>query len=156
MLQQMLTPFLLEAGSAYLSEVRAVARHMLNQNKDTNSWNYGNTVYEANVLLGRVALREGQADKARACLRAAGRSPGSPQLGSFGPDLVFARELLEHGDKADREAVLAFLEDIAHFWANPDPRNANSQRVAADHLKELEGWRQEIRDGKIPNHRMWR
>jgi len=155
-LQRTLAPFQLESGPAYLTEVRKAAQQMLDQNKDTNSWNYGNVVYEANSLLGRAALREGQAEQARSCLRAAGRSPGSPQLRSYGPDLVFARELLEHGDQEDREAVLAFLQDIARFHGNPDPRNANSQRVAADHLKDLESWQQQIRDGKIPTDRQWR
>ena len=155
-LRQAQTPFLIEAGPANFPDVRAIAQDMLDRNKDTKSWNYGNIVYEGNVLLGRVALREGNVEKARACLRAAGQSPGSPQLGSFGPELVFAREVLEHGDKLDREAVLGFLKDIEHFWANPIPGNANSQQVSAEHLKQLAVWREEIQDGKIPNHPQWR
>ena len=115
-----------------------------------------NVVFTANELLGRVALREGQLDAARSYLRTAGRAPGSPQLGSFGPNLIFPRELLDHGDPADREAVLGFLDDIAHFWAHPLPGNANSQRVAADHLKQLENWKETIRAGKIPEDAKWR
>jgi hypothetical protein len=156
MLQQTLSPFLLEAGPAYLPEARAMGQRMLDHLPTTNSWDYGNVVFSGNELLGRVALRESKLDEARSYLRAAGRAPSSPQLGSFGPELTLPRELLEHGDPADREAVLGFLDDIAHFWAHPIPGNANSQRVSEDHLKQLETWRQEIRAGQIPNDPKWR
>jgi hypothetical protein len=156
MLQESLCPFLVEAGPAYLPEARALGEKMLNQLPATNAWDYGNVVFAANELLGRVALREGKLEAARSYLRTAGRAPGSPQLNSFGPKLVFARELLEHGDPADRDTVLGFLDDIAHFWAHPLPGNANAQRVADDHLKQLETWRQEVRAGKIPDEIQWR
>lgn len=113
-------------------------------------------VFAANEVLGRVALRENKPEMARTFLRAAGQSPGSPQLLSFGPDLVLARELLEHGEKEDREAVLAFLTDISRYWNTPVTRNANSQRVATDHLQEIQIWRQQIEEGKIPNDPQWR
>src|SRR5205085_6349078 len=136
--------------------VRSSAQRTLQSKGDTNSWDQGNKVMTANFALGRAALREGKWSEARAYLRAAGKAPPSPQLVSYGPDLVLPRELLEHGAPEDREAVLAFLEDISRYWANPDPRNGNAQMVAADHLKEIKDWQQQIRDGKIPNHRQWR
>ena len=53
--------------------------------------------------------------------------------------------------------MLAFLEDIRRLWADPGKQpEANSRRVAEDHLKELDKWGQEIRDGKIPDDRKWR
>lgn len=154
-LQPLLAVFLLEAGPDGLSDARAIALRMLDENTDTKSWNYGNVVFDANEMLGRVALRENKPEIARTLLRAAGQSPGSPQLCSFGPDLVLARELLEHGEQEDRETVLAFLTDISRFWNSPGARNANSQRVAIDHLKEIQTWRQQIGDGKIPNDPKW-
>lgn len=88
------TPLLIETGPdnwpTSFQEVRVIAREILEENRDTNSWNHGNAVYLSNVLLGRVALREGRLTEARSYLRAAGKSPGSPQLGSFGPELVVA------------------------------------------------------------------
>jgi hypothetical protein len=141
--------FSLEAGEA-LGRVRALAQTQLDGAKATNHWNYGNIIYQANELLGRVALRQGKTEEARRCLRAAGRTPGSPQLNSFGPQFTLARELLEHGEHADREAVVAFLDDVATFWAKVE--KSPGRRVAEDKLKELDTWRQEIRDGKIPDH----
>src|SRR5258706_15530710 len=44
------------------------------------NWNYGNAVQDANLVLGRIALREGRIDEAKRHLIEAGKSPGSPQM----------------------------------------------------------------------------
>ncbi len=80
----------------------------------------GDVIYDAHSLLGRVALREGDRPTARKELRAAGQTPGSPPLNSFGPRFTLARELPENSNMEDRRAVAAFLEDTARFWANPE------------------------------------
>ena len=90
-----------EAGRN-LDEAEAITRQMLASTPTTN-WNYGNVVYDAHSVLGRIALRHGDRETARKELRAAGRTPGSPQLNSFGPQFTLARELLQHGEQADRE-----------------------------------------------------
>lgn len=81
----------------------------------SSNWNYGNAIYRGHEILGQIALREGNIAQARKELLAAGKTPGSPQLNSFGPDLTLARLLLEEGES---EAVLAFADDIARFWTN--------------------------------------
>jgi hypothetical protein len=153
-LQQIIASF--EGGRLGPSEIRSSARRMLRTAADSNSWDHGNKMMEANIVLGRAAAREGKWAEARAYLRAAGKAPSSPQLASYGPDLVFPRELLEHGAPEDGEAVLAFLEDISRYYTNPDTQEANARMVAADRLKEIKDWQQQIRDGKVPNHRKWR
>ena len=75
-----LASFSLEAGEAF-GRVRVLAQSQLDGAKVTNHWNYGNIVYQANELRGRVALREGKIAEARRCLCAAGRTPGSPSPG---------------------------------------------------------------------------
>jgi hypothetical protein len=55
-----------------------------------SNWNYGNAVQDANLVLGRVALKEGHVDEAKQYLIAAGNSPGSPQMDSFGPNVSFS------------------------------------------------------------------
>lgn len=47
-------------------------------------WNYGNLLHEGHIMLGAVRLFEGDLAAAEAELRAAGQTPGSPQLDSFG------------------------------------------------------------------------
>jgi len=58
---------------------------------------------------GRSALHGGHLEGARSCLLAAGHTPGSPQLNSFGPSMSFAREMLEAGE---REPVLEYLKSL--------------------------------------------
>jgi hypothetical protein len=143
----------LEAGLD-LVEVKPDAEAALAANTDTQSWNYGNIIYSQHSLLGRVALREGKIDEAKKQLLAAGHTPGSPQFNSYGPDFTLARELAEEGEY---DTVLVFLDLVARFWANPEERiQANSKRVASDHLKELESWKKELKAGKIPDHRKWK
>jgi len=46
---------------------------------------------------------------------------------------------------------------VARFWANPDERTeANSKRIAHDHLNQLEAWEKQIRAGKTPDHEKWK
>jgi len=143
----------MEAGLD-LAEVKSDAEAALAANTDTQSWNYGNKIYSQHTLLGRIALREGKLDEAKKQLLAAGRTLGSPQLNSYGPDFTLARELAEEGEY---DTVLVFLDLVARFWANPDARTgANSKRVASDHLKLLESWKKELHAGKIPDHRKWK
>lgn len=52
-------------------------------------------------------------DEARARLLAAGRAPSSPQLGSFGPNLALAQELLAAGEEG---AVLEYFKLCGKTW----------------------------------------
>ena len=74
--------------------------------KNGDDVNYGNAIHDGNLALGRVALREGDVTKAGKPLLEAGRTPGSTQLNSFGPDMTQAQELLEKGE---REVVLQYF-----------------------------------------------
>jgi len=77
------------------------------------NWNYGNAIHDANRFLGLAQLRNGDADTAAQYLLRAGKSTGSPQLNTFGPDLDFANELLKAGKT---EPVKVYLIDIRRFW----------------------------------------
>ncbi len=142
-----------ESGSD-LGEVKGAAQEMLANNTDVKSWNYGNVIYAANELLGRVALREGDMDAAKKYLLAAGKTKGSPQLNSFGPSFTLARELAEKGE---RDTVIEFLDLVGVFWANPDKaKEGNSRNVATDNRKQLDAWKQEIQNGRIPTEPKWK
>ena len=79
-----------------------------------SNWNYGNAVQDANLVLGRVALKEGHVDEAKQYLIAAGNSPGSPQMDSFGPNVSLAKDLLEKGE---RDVVIQYLGLCRKFWS---------------------------------------
>ena len=96
------------------------------------TWNHGNAVHHGHLVLGHLALGAGDAEEATAHLLAAGQTPGSPQLNSFGPNVVLAKELLDLGE---RETALAFLAACRRFWPRP----------------ELERWQAVIRDGGVPD-----
>jgi len=98
------------------------------------SWNYGNAIHAANLVLGRTALAEGDMTEARKFLIAAGKTPGSPQLNSFGPDMVFAREMLQKGETA---SVIEYLDLCAKFW------NEKHSRAGE--------WKTQITNGETPD-----
>ena len=78
-----------------------------------DDWNYGNAVQDSNLVLGVLALREGNTDTACAHLFASVRTKGSPQMNSFGPNMALAKALIEDGEV---EAVLVFFELCRGFW----------------------------------------
>lgn len=101
--------------------------------KFKENWNYGNALHDGNMVLGRVALAQGKTEEAKKYLLEAGRSPGSPQIDSFGPNMSLAKDLLEHGE---RQAVVDYLERCRSFWSDGGKINA---------------WEREIRAGKVPD-----
>jgi hypothetical protein len=109
------------------------------------SWNYGNVIYDGNQILGLAALKENDIAKAKQCLLAAGNTPGSPQLDSFGPDMTLAQELLKKGEK---QVVLDFLDLVAKFWATPKPgEDSKFLHLYQEHEAKIEQWKNAIRSG---------
>ena len=102
--------------------------------KFESNWNYGNAIQDGNLVLGRIAVREGRIEEAKQYLLAAGKSKGSPQMDSFGPNMSLAKDLLEKGE---RDTVLQYFELCRKFWT-------------MDYGK-LDDWSQEVKAGKIPN-----
>lgn len=135
-----------ESGTR-LKEARVIAETLLASNTVSN-FNCGNIHYHMHSLLGRIALREGDLAAAKRHLAESGKTSGSPQLNSFGPDFVLARGLLQKGE---REAVLAHLDKVAVFWENPEIRTSSP----LDHQKKIKQWKQAIGAGQIPNDHHW-
>ena len=97
-----------EAGD--IGKARAYAERVLDEAKsEPRGWNYGNALHKGNLVLGRIAVVEGRLTDAVTFLRAAGETPGSPQLNSFGPNMTLARDLLERGETA---AVFGVLRGV--------------------------------------------
>ena len=102
--------------------------------KFKNNWNYGNAVQDANLVLGRIAVQEGRIDEAKQFLIKAGKSPGSPQMNSFGPNMSLAKDLLEKGEK---DVVLDYFNLCGEFWES--------------HSEQLDKWSEQVKDGSIPD-----
>jgi len=98
-----------------------------------NHWNYGNAVQDANQVLGRIALAEGNVAEAKKRLLASAESKGSPQMNSFGPNMQLAKDLLAHGE---RDTVIEYFERCSKFW------RMGAERLAA--------WTESVRKGGTP------
>lgn len=86
------------------------------------------------MVLGQIAMRNGDIEKAELYLLKSGDTPGSPQLNSFGPNMSLAKELLE----AERTiVVLEYFKLCSKFWKNSRGR--------------LEEWGYLAQNDKIPN-----
>jgi hypothetical protein len=87
---------------AYASEALQLAPQF------KQDWNYGNAIHNGHVVLGRLALVHGDVESACKELLLAGKTPGSPQLDSFGPNMSLANELLGHGQ---RGVVIQYFDE---------------------------------------------
>lgn len=85
--------------------------------KYRNDWNYGNSIHNSNMILGRLSLKDGSIENAKKFLLKSAESKGSPQLDSFGPSLKLANDLLLAGQ---RDIVLTYLNSISSFWKMDD------------------------------------
>jgi hypothetical protein len=88
------------------------------------------------MVLGLLALRSDDVPTAREELLKAGKTPGSPQLNSFGPNMTLASELLQKGE---RNTVLDYFELCRKFWKMGG--------------QKLDSWSEMVRNGKTPPFR---
>ncbi|HQZ66350.1 MAG TPA: serine/threonine-protein kinase [Planctomycetaceae bacterium] len=121
-----------EAGADDKAEKYAIRLLQIGRDGERN-WNFGNAIHDGNRVLGRLALRSGDVQKAKLYLLESGKTPGSPQLNSFGPDMTLAKELLEKGEAA---TVLEYFELCRKFWRKDDL---------------IDKWVATVNDGKIPD-----
>jgi hypothetical protein len=98
-----------------------------------SSGSFGRAIHHGHLVLGRVALVCGDIEKAKEHLIEAGRTNGSPDLNSFGPNMTLAKELLVAGEK---DAVLQYFELCKAFW-----------KLGAD---RLEIWSERVQNDEIP------
>lgn len=139
------------------------ALQLLRGNTDPNAWYYGNIIDNANQILGIAALREGRVKEADDYLIAAGKTPGSPQLDSFGPHMILAQKLLDKGQKA---AVIQYLDLVARFWAHTSPAElkrlderhpglgADVAKMNVQNQQQIDQWKKQIRAGLKPQLHM--
>ena len=96
--------------------------------------NDGNAIHHGHLVLGRIALRHGDVDRAKNHLIESGKTAGAPNLASFGPNMSLAAELLQRGE---RGCVLEYLQLCKGFWS------LGGEKLAA--------WRAEIMSDRMPD-----
>lgn len=114
-----------------IDDARKFAQEMLDN--DTPGWNHGNRIHHGNLILGRIALVDGNIDEAKSRLLLAGQTNGSPLLNSFGPNMLLAKELLERGET---EVVLEYFELCKVFRSSP--------------RQKLDQWIDDVKSNRIP------
>ncbi|MFL6304099.1 MAG: hypothetical protein ACJ72H_11200 [Candidatus Sulfotelmatobacter sp.] len=90
-------------------------------------------IHDGNMVLGLIALRRGDKERARQHLLASAQTEGSLEMRMGGPNLTLADALFKAGD---RETVIEYLEGCGMFW-----------RRGRSKLKE---WIERIRRGEDP------
>jgi hypothetical protein len=113
-----------------LHRARAHAEQLLVSGPD--ELRLGDPVHDGHLLLGRIALREDDVDRARAHLILAGEAGGKGLFAFFGPNLRLAIDLLARGES---EVVIRYLTLCRAFW----------ERAPIDE------WIAAIRAGESPN-----
>lgn len=120
-------------ASGDLKKARSYALEMVGET-DKSSWDYGNSIHHGNLLLGQLALGSGDVETAKLHLIEAGKTPGSPQLNSFGPNMALAKGLLEKGES---EIVLEYFELCGKFWQDMEG--------------SLKTWAGDVQAGRTPS-----
>jgi hypothetical protein len=115
-------------AKTYATDLLAAAQ------RDKGGWNYGNAIHDGHVVLGLVALHNDDILTADRELLEAGKTTGSPQMNSFGPNMTLAQELL---NKGERNTVLDYFELCRKFWKSGATR--------------LDSWSDAVRNGGTPS-----
>jgi len=119
-------------------EKDAAAHELLDlARKNSRDPTYGDAIFDANMQLGRAALRQRDKRTAAKYLLAAAETPGSERLKYNGADIPMnlPRELVDWGE---RDAVAQFLERSARL-------------VEDSRAKQFQDWAAEIRKGINPD-----
>lgn len=125
------------AKSGEFDKAKQYAEEVLTLSEEfRDNWNYGNAIHYGHIALGLVSMSQGNTDEAKKHLLSAGKTPGSPQLATAGPDMSLARLLLKSGE---RDAVLIYLDECGRFWKSGKFK--------------LSLWQLEIRLGLLPAFR---
>ena len=103
--------------------------------EDNLDWNYCNVAHKLMTLIGLLTLfEEDDVAGAKDFLILSSQMRGSPQLNSFGPNMLLAKALLERGEF---ETVEVYLEHCRSFWEKGTER--------------LDAWIREVHDHRIPD-----
>jgi hypothetical protein len=125
--------------SGHFEAAQSLAKTYLEQAEQSpKNWDYGHALHHANLMLGQIALQKGDLQSAKSYLLQAGRTPGSPPLNTFGPNMALAKLLLEKGEQ---QVVIEYLNLCKQFW----------YRIFA--WNKIRKWKKQINLGLIPDFR---
>lgn len=121
-----------EAGA--FKKAKAYADQSLQSVSYQPEYARSSAIHYSNMVLGRLALHDGDVAEAGEFLLRSGQISGGPGLSTGGPNMRLARDLLQLGEK---EAVLEYFTLCAGFW-----------KMGAKRLKQ---WKKQVLNGQIPD-----
>ena len=98
------------------------------------NWNYGNAIHHSHSIIGLVSLESDDLAKAKKHLLLSSKTPGSPQLDSFGPTFILAQKLV---DLDEYGIVKKYLLNCRRFWEMDNGK--------------ISKWLEQIGSGEKPN-----
>lgn len=110
-----------QRAAAYSREALSLADRPYYENDNADAIHY------SNIVLGRIALRQGDVATASAYLLKAATVKGNPHLDTFGPNMILAKELL---DKGGRKSVVEYFDLCGKFWTNDDGKLRQWRSIA--------------------------
>ena len=120
-----------------IEKARNYAQELLgNAEQYRSDARYGNAIHDGNMVLGLLALDRADSGQAGRLLVQSGKTPGSPELNSFGPNMTLANALLQKGEK---DVVLEYFALCRNFWKMGSAK--------------LDEWSATVRGGGIPSFR---
>ena len=148
----------LAVKASALDDAQSYAVELLESASDPQDWNYGNAIFFGNMVQGQVALRRGDLAGARSRLLAAGETPGSPQLNSFGPNMSLAKELLTGVEELPHAALASRARHLPRRYAT----FADGQQTVLEFFglckvfwtmggDQLQQWSEQVQAGVVPD-----
>jgi hypothetical protein len=116
-----------------MERARAHAEQMLVSTVGETEGGYGDAAHNGHLLLGRIALRKSDIERARAHLILAGRAGATGMVPIFGPDMRLAAELLGRGE---RDVVIRYLSLCRSFWER-GPADERSAQIRAGSIPDF-------------------
>jgi hypothetical protein len=131
---------------------------LLQSNSSRVFWNTGYIQFAMHDLLGRIALAAGDVATAkRELMLAVKDNPGMGHHNDYTRDGLEERHLLaaELVRKGETTAVLEYLDALTKFWKRPYPLDPEG-KISSYVENDIDGWRQQVRAGKVPDDYNWR
>lgn len=121
----------------YVKQARELAEDALTLNEKLSRGApekvHGGVVHDANMVLGRIAVREGRLEDAKQLLLTAGQFGGASGATISEPNMGLAKDLLERGEQA---TVLKYFELCRKVWSSKE---------------KLALWKEDVEGGRIPD-----
>jgi hypothetical protein len=114
---------------------------ILDFGQDADNANYTEAAHIGNIILGRIAIRQSDAAKAKEYLLIAIRAPLRREKGYFSKiDMRLAKELLEKGEKDTVAEYLKLCEKLLNY-----------SDLYAGKVQALKNWQEQLSQGKTPS-----